>query len=93
MAASVNDARRGEGGRGDNRGSAAKIEFWASILNVIAGLIDLLRSALLVGTPRPTGPTPKPMFRAPLDNEVAPNDGELAPIECEEPRLDDDAEG
>ena len=61
---SVNEARRGEGGRGDSRGSAANVEFAASRLNAIAGLIDRLLSALDVGTPKPdpkeTGPKPSP---------------------------------
>ena len=60
--ASVNEARRGEGGKGDNRGSAAKVPLAASILKVMAGLIERLRSALVDGTDNPTGPTPSPAF-------------------------------
>ena len=59
---SVKEARKGEGGKGDNRGSAAKVPFAASILNVMAGLMDRLRSALVDGTAKPTGPTPSPTF-------------------------------
>jgi hypothetical protein len=59
---SVKEARRGEGGSGDSRGSAAKVPFAASILKVIAGLIDRLLSAFVEGTVKLTGPTPSPAF-------------------------------
>ena len=88
MCASVNDDRRGDGGRGDNRGSTEKVEFWPSKLKVMAGLIDLLRSALLLGTPRATGPTPRPTFRPARVEEVVPIEGELALSDCNKPRLD-----
>jgi hypothetical protein len=72
----VNDARRGEGGKGDILGSTAKVEFCASMLNVMPGLMERLLSALLVGTPSPealdevpTGPTPTLMVR-PRDEVV-----------------------
>ena len=75
------------------RGSTEKVELAASILNDIAGLIDLLRSAFeVMGTPRPldgvvpTGPTPRPMLsgRGPVDEK----DGR-----CERLELEEDAAG
>ena len=61
----MNDDRRGDGGSWVFLGSTANVEFWGSILNVIAGLIDLRFSAFVIGTPRPddpTSPTPRPAF-------------------------------
>ena len=90
---SVKDARSGEGGKGDNRGSTAKVEFCESMLKVMAGLIDLLRSALLVGMPRPTGPTPKPRLSLPRASEPAETDDELATRDCDDPRVVEGPEG
>lgn len=83
----MKDARRGDGGKGDNRGSIAKVEFCESMLKVMAGLIDRLRSALLVGMPRPTGPTPKPTLSFPRDRKLVENDNELAATDCADPSV------
>lgn len=78
--------RRGEGGRGERRGSTAKVPLAVSMLNVMAGLMDLLFSARVVGTLNPTGPTPRPALALALAlglglaifrGAVPPIDGEL----------------
>lgn len=80
---SVKDARRGEGGSGVSRPSALRVS--ASRLNVIPGFMDLLRSALVMGTPRPTGPTPSPMLGVRLDT-AGLTDRSSPPTDGDEPR-------